>query len=326
MNTPTPAEVVFYEAFEEEECALRRLLPSRCQALFRRNTLQTSGDLRPPAPLICIRTQSVIPPSWLGAVTGILARTTGYDHLRPYLENAPHVALACLPEYCSRAVAEQAALLWMALLRRLPRQQAQWARFDRDGLTGGECAGRTLVVVGVGRIGYEVARIGQGLGMKVIAVDLVHRHTDLDYQPWPKAAAQADIVAACMDLNPSSHHYFNATSLAHLKGGALLINVARGELTDAEAVVAALDQGTLGGWAADVYEEETAMADALRGTDPAPPRFARYRDWARRPNVLFTPHNAFNTLEAVERKSIFTVEQVLAFGERRTFRWPWTGP
>ena len=68
------------------------------------------------------------------------------------------------------------------------------------------------------------------------------------------------------------------------------------------------------------------MADALRGANPPTPRFARYRDWASRPNVLFTPHNAFNTLEAVERKSAFTVEQVLAFQEKGSFRWPWTGP
>jgi len=320
-----PYDVMFYEAFREEAESLQRYLPLTCRAGFTPHTVQAAADSEPPAPLLSIRTQSVIPTAWLPRVKGILARTTGYDHLRTYPALAPSLSLACLPEYCTRAVAEQAALLWMALLRCLPAQINQWSRFDRDGLTGGECAGRTLVVVGVGRIGHEVAQIGRGLGLRVLGVDVEPRHPDITYSPWTDAAPQADIVAACMDLNPGSRHYFRAETLALLKPGALLVNVARGELVDIHAAHSALDQGRLGGLAMDVFEEETKVADALRGLTASTDEVNQLRELARDPRVIFTPHNAFNTLEAVERKSRLSVEQVVHFRQQGRFRWPWKG-
>ena len=318
-------DVMFYEAFAEEEESLRRHLPTGCQAGFTSQTVQATGAPTPPARLISIRTQSAVPSAWWPQLTGILARTTGYDHLHTYIRSAPRVKLACLPEYCSRAVAEQAALLWLALLRRLPAQQAQWSTFNRDGLTGGECQGRTLVVVGVGRIGHEVARIGQGLGMTVRGVDPVHRHPDITYLDWSTAAPLADVVAACMDLNPSSQRFFRQANLAALKPGCLLVNVARGELVDTSDVTQALDQGRLAGLAMDVFSDETTVADALRGLGPHSEEVARLEALARHPRVLFTPHNAFNTVEAVELKSRFSAEQVQHFLAQGVFRWPWNG-
>lgn len=318
-------DVMFYEAFAEEEASLRHHLPAGCRAGFTAATVQAAGLEHPPARLISIRTQSAIPASWWPQLNGILARTTGYDHLHTYAQAAPSLKLACLPEYCSRAVAEQAALLWMALLRRLPAQLSQWATFNRDGLTGGECQGRTLVVVGVGRIGHEVARIGQGLGMSVIGVDPVRRHPELNYQNWAEAAAQADVVAACMDLNSSNHRFFRKETLAALKPGCLLVNVARGELVDTGDAASALNQGRLAGLALDVYNDEPTVADALRGLGPRTSEVERLQELARHPRVLFTPHNAFNTLEAVDAKSRFSVEQVQHFLAQGEFRWPWNG-
>lgn len=318
-------DVMFYEAFREEAESLQRHLPPDCRAGFTTHTVQAAAEAEPPAPLLSIRTQSVVPSEWLPQLKGILARTTGYDHLRDYAAQAPDLPLACLPEYCTRSVAEQAALLWMALLRRLPAQMNQWSTFNRDGLTGGECAGRTLVVAGVGRIGHEVAHIGRGLGLQVLGVDVQPLHKDMTYLAWADAAPRADIVAACMDLNPTSRHFFRAETLAQLKPGALLVNVARGELVDLEAASIALQQGRLGGLAMDVFAEETRVADALRGLASATPEVELLRQLARRPDVILTPHNAFNTLEAVERKSLSSVEQVVHFRQQGRFRWPWKG-
>lgn len=318
-------DVMFYEAFQEEAAALQRHLPAGCRAGFTVNTIQACGESAPPAPLLSIRTQSVVPDDWLPHIQGVLARTTGYDHLHNYHLHHPGLPLACLPEYCTRAVAEQAALLWMALLRRLPAQMRQWSTFNRDGLTGGECAGRTLVVVGVGRIGHEVAQIGRGLGMQVIGVDPKHRHADITYASWPEAAPRADIVAACMDLNPTSLHFFRHETLSLLKPGALLVNVARGELVDTSAARAALAAGRLAGLGLDVFPEENRVADSLRGLTPNHAEAEQLLELARHPGVILTPHNAFNTLEAVERKSQFSAEQVAHFLQQGRFRWPWPG-
>ena len=126
----TEMDVFFYEAFEEEEQALRRLLPPGLRTGFVPSTIQEHGDHHPPAPIISIRTQSEIPPTWASELRAILARTTGYDHLKTYRDQTGS-KLPCgyLPKYCSRAVAEQAMLLWMSLLRKLPAQMEHFKSY-----------------------------------------------------------------------------------------------------------------------------------------------------------------------------------------------------
>lgn len=318
-----PYDVFFYEAFAEEAPAIAAALPTRVRAGFTSETIQASQHSSPPAPLISIRTQSSVPEKWLTSLRGVLARTTGYDHLLP-LQRSGGPALACLDEYCSRAVAEQAALLWMALLRKLPLQISQFVRFDRDGLTGGECAGRTLSIFGVGRIGYEISRIGKGLAMRVIGVDPVQRHPDVEYLDPAAALAVADVVVCSMNLTPSNHNYFSARLLKSCRQGALFINVARGELAPVSDLRAALDAGTLGGLGLDVFEDEPTLADALRrgSRSPLNEEAGQLRALAARPNVILTPHNAFNTREAVERKACQSADEVIRFLEHGQFSRP----
>lgn len=317
-------DVFFYEAFDAEAQALREALPSSVRAGFTPDTLQGTGAGAPPSGLVSIRTQSVVPRAWHAALGGLLARTTGFDHLAGIArEPGPRPALACLPEYCSRAVAEQAALLWLALLRRLPAQARQWPTFLREGLTGRECAGATLVVVGVGRIGHEVAQVARGLGMRVYGVDVARRHTDVEYLDWTDAAPRADVIVACMDLTRENRRYFNRTTLAAVKRSCVFVNVARGELASTPDLVLLLKEGVLGGVGLDVYEDEPRVADALRGlAGAASPELDHLRELARLDNVLLTPHNAFNTAEAVRRKADLSAEQVVHFLRHGTFRWP----
>jgi D-lactate dehydrogenase len=338
--------VYFYEAFEEEAELLRELMPSHVTAEYTPHTIQEHGLTSSPARLISTRTQSTIPLDWAPQLDGILSRSTGYDHLAAYaaaVKQPPRMGY--LPLYCHRAVAEQAMLLWMALLRKLPRQIRQFHDFHRDGLTGFECQGRTLVVVGVGNIGHEICVIGRALGMNVIGVDRNPRHADVNYASIETALAQADIVSSAMDLNPTSHGYFDAAKWRHVKPGALFVNIARGELSPSTALVAALDAGQLGAVAIDVYDHEAELAVALRGSvgaavcvdaPPTPEELAARRaapapldpevqatlDLARRDNVICTPHNAFNSYEGVVRKTQHSVQQIEAFLKTGEFLWP----
>lgn len=243
-------DVYFYEAFEEEAEELRRLLPPSIAAGFTDETIQETGHESPPARLISIRTQSLLPVAWAPSLDGILSRSTGYDHLTDYAAAVgPRIAPAYLPLYCHRAVAEQAVLLAMALLRRLPRQIRQFHDFHRDGLTGAECQGRTLAVVGVGHIGHEVYRIGQALGMRALGVDRDPRHAAVDYVTIEQALAAADVIVCAMDLNPTSRGYFKGERLHGVKPGAIFVNVSRGELSPSTALLEALAAGHLGGGA-----------------------------------------------------------------------------
>ena len=315
-------DVQFYEVFREEEQELRRAMDAAgLSGAYRQATIQESGDAGPPAALVSIRTQSRLPATWRGRTRALLTRSTGYDHILPLLGLPDAPALAALPEYCTRAVAEQAMLLWTALLRRLPAQSAQMARFDREGLTGGECAGRTLVVTGVGRIGGEIARIGRGLDMEVIGVDIAPRDATVRHLPPEDAFSRADVIVCAMNLTPANRGYFDAARWRSVRPGAVFVNVARGELSPGAPLLAALREGRLAGAALDVFDDEDQLGTALRRGGPAAAP-APWPELLAHPRVLCTPHNAFNTVEAVARKSALTVRQCRTFLATGRFEWP----
>jgi D-lactate dehydrogenase len=317
-------DVHFYEAFAEEQAALKRLLPSTIAAGYTDRTIQESGDASPPARLISVRTQSRLPAAWAPELGGILSRSTGYDHLRAYAQAVREPpALGYLPLYCHRAVAEQAMLLWMALLRRLPRQQRQFKSFTRDGITGRECAGRTLAVVGVGRIGAEACAIGAALGMRVLGVDRAPSAPAVRHVAIEAALAEADVVVCAMDLTAENRGYFSRSRWRQAKPGAVFVNISRGELSPPTALLEALEEGRLAGVALDVYDRESELATALRsgGAASEDPEIQATLRLASREDVICTPHNAFNSEEAVERKSAHSVEQVVAFLATGAFRW-----
>jgi D-lactate dehydrogenase len=303
-------DVHFYEAFEEEVEVLRRHLPAHLRANFTSKTIQEAGDAEPPAPLISIRTQSIIPAAWSERVDGIVSRTTGYDHLLGH-----RIPCGYLPHYCSRAVAEQAILLVMALLRKLPQQIAQFPKFHRDGLTGSECLGKKLLVVGVGNIGFEVVKIGRALGMEVRGVDIAEKHSSVSYVTRDDGLPWADIIMCAMNLTKENVNYFSYETLKRAKKGVVFVNIARGEFTPTEDMVKLIDEGHLGGLALDVYENESALAVALRSGESGFPLLGHA-------NVILTPHNAFNTAEAVERKAEQTIQQIEHFIAHRWFLWP----
>jgi D-lactate dehydrogenase len=318
-------DVFFYEAFSEEAERLKEHLTPELRADFSRETIQEHTGAKPPAPVIAVRTQSVIPARWAGQLEGILTRSTGYDHLKAYLSaNDPDgkIPAGYLPLYCNRAVAEQAMLLWMALLRKLPRQRRQFRTFDRDYLTGREAEGRCLVVVGVGNIGHEVAVIGKGLGMRVLGVDIERTHEDVIYRPAEEALPQADIVVCAMSLTPETRTYFDEERLRMLPPGAVFVNVSRGECSPCAALLKLMEEGHLGGVALDVFNEEANLSRGLRGghfEETAEVRAAG--QLGRRDDVIFTPHNAFNTHEAVGRKARQSVEQLEHLRINGRFLW-----
>jgi len=316
-------DVYFYEAFDEEERQLRHFLPKNITAGFTYKTIQECDHLNPPAKIISTRTQTIIPDSWLTEVNAFLTRSTGYDYyksLRSKTDNS--IQFGYLPLYCNRSVAEQAMLLWMALMRKLPTQIKQFSNFYRDGITGQEVQGKTLLVVGIGNIGYEIVRIGRGLDMKVYGVDIVKKHAEVDYVPFADKLPQADIIVTAMNLTPANTGYFNYESLKNAKPGALFINIARGEESVPSDLKRLLDEGILSGIALDVYPQENLLGISLRqGLKIEDEELKIIQELAAYPNVIMTPHNAFNTEEAVIRKSEQAVQQVVNFINTGKFLW-----
>lgn len=318
-------DVFFYEAFEEEEENLRKYLPHHINGQFTWKTIQETKDQKPPADLISIRTQSQIPLSWSTEIAGILSRSTGYDHIERYLKKC-EIKIPCgyLPLYCRRSVAEQAILLSMALLRKLPKQIHNFRTFKRDGLTGSECENRTLVVVGVGNIGYEIVRVGEGLNMRVIGVDIVEKYPSVSYMSIEEALPQADIIICAMNLTDENSEYFNYKLLKSTKPGLIFVNIARGELSPLDDLLRLLNEKHILGLALDVYEKESELAVTLRGGNiNNKSKYAKtILSLLEYPNVILTPHNSFNTKEAVDRKAKHSIEQINYFIENGRFLWP----
>jgi D-lactate dehydrogenase len=316
-------DVYFYEAFEEEVSQLRSLLGRELTYEFTSMTVQETRHKTPPARFISIRTQSIVPPGWAEELDGILSRSTGYDHLLAYQKQIKtRIPLGYLEEYATRAVAEHAMMTTMALLRKLPQQMRQFGVFDRDGLTGAECLGKKLLVVGVGRIGSELVKIAGGLGFAVQGVDIVPNKADVTYVPRDEGIRWADVIICAMNLTKQNEGYFSYELLKSARRGCVFVNIARGEHSPLAGLKRLLDERHLAGIGLDVFEEEGTMATALRnpGSPPAP-QVMLISQLLARPNVLLTPHNAFNTQEALQRKAAMSVEQIRHFLKNRDFVW-----
>lgn len=317
-------DVFFYEAFKEETEKLKKYLSADIKAGFSWQTIQEKKDKKPPAKIISVRTQSIIPLEWADQLSAVLTRSTGYDYLLDFHSKLPHPpALGYLPLYCNRAVAEQAMLLWMALLRKLPQQIAHFSEFDRDNLTGQECAHKTLLVVGVGNIGSQVVKIGQGLGMTVLGVDLVKKYDFVNYVSIQDALPRADIIVCAMNLTRDNINYFDYHCLKRAQKGFIFINIARGEFSPALDLLKLIEEGHLGGLGMDVFPFENQLAVGLRLHKRLKEKELKaILKLSKKPNVIFTPHNAFNTKEAVERKASQSIEQLKHFLQHGKFLWP----
>jgi D-lactate dehydrogenase len=316
-------DIFFYEAFEEEAAELKRLLGKEFVYALDARTIQDVNHVEPPSRLISIRTQSTIPVEWADKIDGVLSRSTGYDHLIAYRKRITK-KLPCgyLDEYASRAVAEQALLLSLSLLRKLPQQMKQFQAFERDGLTGLECLGRNLLVVGVGRIGTEIEAIARGMGFTTRGVDIVPNKAHVAYVPREEGIKWADVIVCSMNLTAENRGYFSDELLRKARRGCVFVNIARGELSPLEGLARLSEEGHLGGVGLDVYEDESALATLLRNPAmKADAALLSLNRLARCPNVILTPHNAFNTIEAVRRKSEMSVQQVRHFLQHKDFLW-----
>jgi len=320
-------DVIFYEAFEEEVVALKKFLPSKIQVQFTAKTIQEAGDIDPPAPVISIRTQSRIPIAWADKIKGLLTRSQGYDHVSSYIaQTGAPVSGGYLGSYCSRAVAEQAVLMMLALMRRLPKQIGAFERFHRDGLTGVECKGKSVVVIGVGHIGSELVGLLKALGMVVRGVDIVRRVQNLEYRPLIEGVTSAEAVVCALPLTSETCGILGYDVLHYVKRGAVFINIARGEISPAADLKRLLDEGIFGGIALDVYPEESVLADCLRLRQETQSSEIRcILDFMKDDRVILTPHNAFNTRDAVENKATLSAESVRSFLDQGTFPRPIPG-
>jgi D-lactate dehydrogenase len=213
----------------------------------------------------------------------------------------------------------------LALTRKIHRCYERTTRgdFSIEGLRGNDLAGKTFGCLGVGNIGSKALRIAGGFGMNRIAFDTRHnpllsgqygfRYVDLD-----TLLAEADILSLHLPLNDKTHHIMNRDNFAKMKPGAILINTARGGVVDTAALIKALKSGHLGGAALDVLEAETEVVEEaeLLSSDydiETLKQVVQSNVLLRMENVIITPHNAFNSIEACKRIISTTFDNIHAW-------------
>ncbi|MDR2306092.1 MAG: 2-hydroxyacid dehydrogenase [Paucimonas sp.] len=249
-----------------------------------------------------------------GGTRLIALRSAGYNHVDLAAAQRLGLAVTRVPAYSPHAVAEHAVALILALNRRLHRayNRTREGDFTLHGLTGFDLHGKTVGVVGTGQIGMAFARIMAGFGCRLLAYDpcpnpeliaLGARYLEL-----PDLLREARIVSLHCPLTEYTRHLVNATSLAQMQPGAMLINTGRGALVDTPALIDALKSGQLGYLGLDVYEEEAQLFFEDRSDQPLQDDvLARLLTF---PNVIVTAHQAFLTREALDAIAATTLDNI----------------
>ncbi len=244
----------------------------------------------------------------------VLLRCAGFNQVDLPAAKALGLTVARVPEYSPHAVAEHTLALLLTLIRRVHRAHARVreGNFGLDGLLGFDLYGKTVGVVGTGRIGRCVVKIFQGLGCEVLVHDpFPSPEVSAAYVPLEELLRRSRVLMLQCPLTATTRHLVNAESLALMPQGAVLVNTSRGAVVDTRAVIDALKSGHLGGLAIDVYEEEAALFFADHSdevlTDDV---FARLQTF---PNVLITAHQAFFTEEALAAIAETTLANAAAF-------------
>jgi D-lactate dehydrogenase len=252
----------------------------------------------------------------LPATKFITTRSTGFDHIDIAAAKAKGIAVANVPAYGSHTVAEYAFALILSLSRKLFPARARIRdekSFSIAGLEGFNLEGKTLGVLGTGRIGKNVITIAKAFGMNVIAYDAFHddafaEKAGFPYVDLPALLSQSDILTFHLPYNKGTHHVLNETNISLIKKGAYLVNTARGELIDTKALLVALTDGTIAGAGIDVMESERSLKAGVSSEI-----VSEDMTLATLPNVILTPHVAFYTQEAVAEINKTTIQNIVLF-------------
>ena len=246
----------------------------------------------------------------------VALRSAGFNNVDLVAAAELGVTVARVPAYSPHAVAEHAVALILAVNRRLHRayMRVREGNFALDGLLGFDLHGRTVGIVGTGRIGTVFAGIMAGFGCRILASD-PYPNDEVrrlgEYVDHDRLFAESDIIALHAPLTPETYHLIDAEALSKMKRGVMLINTSRGALIDTAAVIEALKDGVVGNLGLDVYEEEADLFfEDLSGEVIKDDVFARLLTL---PNVFVTAHQAFFTEEALTRIAETTIANISCF-------------
>lgn len=261
----------------------------------------------------------------------VTTMSTGFDHIDLEECKKKNIIVSNVPTYGENTVAEHTFALILNISRKITDavDNTRKGDFRLKGLRGFDLKGKTIGIVGCGNIGQHVARMAKGFEMNVLVFDInkdmkLAKKIGFKFASMDKLLGTSDIITLHVPENKYTHHMINEKTLKKVKKGAVLINTARGGLIDDSALLKALNKGVLSYAGLDVLEGECAIKEEKELLHP---EFMKGCDLQtvledhillKKPNVYITPHNAFNSKEALVRILEATVENIQGFLKKKS--------
>lgn len=243
----------------------------------------------------------------------IALRCAGFNNVD--IEHKGNIRVVRVPQYSPYAVAEHAVALLLNLTRKLYKsyQRTRKYNFTLDGLLGFDIHGKTVGVIGTGRIGKVFIQIMKGFGTNVIAYDLykdeaASREIGFEYVSLDELYEKSDIISLHCPLTPETQNIINGQSIRKMKDGVVLINCSRGKLVDTNSLIKEMETGKIGGVGLDVYEDEEEFF--LRDMTNSYKRDTNLSILLSMPNLIITSHQAFFTKEALDKIASDTFQNI----------------
>lgn len=256
----------------------------------------------------------------------VSTRSTGYDHIDLEAARARNIIVCNVPSYGENTVAEHTFALMLALSRNVHKSHVRRLRndFTIEGLKGFDLKGKTLGVIGTGKIGKNVIQIARGFEMNVLAYDVFPdeayaKEQNFTYTTLETLLKNSDILTLHTPYLKETYHLINEENIKTVKPGAMLINTARGELVDNDALIWALENGVLSGCGLDVIEgeelvrEEKELLSEKRLNGEKMAELIKDHVLLGRDEVVYTPHIAFYSEEALQRILETTIENIRCY-------------
>lgn len=325
-------KIAFFEIEDWEKPFLEKKLQGH-ELSFSPDPLNMSSSDLSDVEILSIFIYSTIDKELLGKLPKlkmIVTRSTGFDHIDSDACHRKGVVVTNVPEYGTQTVAEHTFALLLAISRKIipSVERTRRSDFTLEGLRGFDLYKKTIGVIGAGNIGQAVIRIANGFGMDVLVyskhqnMELASRHGFM-YVGLDHLFGVSDVITFHVPLTDETKHMINKDILPKLKKGCIILNTARGGILETEAILMGLEQGIIAGAGIDVLEEECFVKEERQLlTD----EFIKECDLktqllnhvlVTKENVLVTPHNAFNSHEALQRILDVTIENVLSFVQQK---------
>ncbi len=320
------AEIIFFETEPWEQEYLKKNLKNHKFKGYKARLTEKNVKLAKNAEILGVFVWDKIDKKILDKLPklkAIMTTSTGFDHIDIEECKKRKITVCNVPSYGENTVAEQAMGLLLAITRKIIEsvERTRKGNFSLEGLRGTDLKGKTIGIIGTGRIGTYMCKYAKAFEMKVLAYDKFPnlekaKKIGFEYAKLNRLLKESDIISFHVPYCKETHHMINKENIKKLKKGCIIINTARGKLIDTSALLTGLKKGNIAGCGLDVLEEETAIKEEkelAKLTKVKQKLVKEEKLLLKNKRVLITPHNAFNTTEALTRIMQTTVENIKAF-------------